>query len=125
MPSEKVVVSGKIVFDGVAKPFANATVYVRLEDVSKMDVPSQTLAEQVIGNVGVAEDEWRAGVVREVEFSLAAEISDLRGMYVVQVHVDVDGDGRVGVGDFITQEYYPVVTQGNPRFVVVHVKEVK
>ena len=122
--SEEVEVSGKIVFDDVAKPFRNATLYVSLEDISKQNASSETIASQTIRKVSVTGKEWETRRYKQIDFVLRGKILDNRGMYVVSAHVDVDGDGRMSIGDYITQEYYPVLTRGNPKYVVVHVKAI-
>ena len=39
--------------------------------------------------------------------------------------VDVDGDGKVSVGDYISMQSYPVLTFGYPREVTIEVKKVE
>ena len=43
----------------------------------------------------------------------------------LEVHVDVDNDGKISVGDYINMESYPVLTYGNPNYISVKVKNVK
>lgn len=124
MPSEPFAVTGKIVFERVSKPFENATAYIKLEDISKMDAPSKVITRQIIRNVNITHDECVAKKFKEIEFSLRCEIKDTRGMYVVNAHIDVDGDGKVSVGDYITTAYYPVLTRGFPNNVDIVLKEV-
>ena len=38
---------------------------------------------------------------------------------------DVDGDGQVSRGDYITMESYPVLTHGYPHVVIVRLRKVK
>jgi uncharacterized lipoprotein YbaY len=114
------LVTGSIIFDEDAGTFSRATVYVRLEDVTYADAASKVLAEQVMRDVSRAE-----GSDRPLEFKLYGRLADKRASYNLRVHVDVDGDGEVSLHDYITMQSYPVLTQGHPRKLTVHVHEVK
>jgi hypothetical protein len=43
----------------------------------------------------------------------------------VRVHVDLDKDGEVSVGDYISMESHPVLTYGHPDHVEVAVQKVE
>jgi hypothetical protein len=110
---------GEVIFEGT-RSFAGAIVYVRLEDVSRLDAPSAVIAEQVIRDVA-----HQAGSQQGLEFSLYGQIPDDQASYTVRVHVDVDGDGRVSRGDYLSMESVPVLTHGYPNRVTVRVREVQ
>lgn len=112
------VVEGEIRFPPGAPTFVGATVRVRLLDVTRADAPSRTVAELTIPHVS------HSGGPRGIAFALAAKGVDPRAHYIVQVHVDVNGDGRVSRGDFITTESYPVLTFGHPNRVIARVRPV-
>jgi uncharacterized lipoprotein YbaY len=114
------LVSGEIIVGAEAQSFSGATVYVRLEDVSRADAASQTAVEQVLHNVS-----HQAGRQSRLVIDLRGATPDKRASYAVRVHVDVDGDGQVSRGDYINMESYPVLTFGHPNQVTVHVREVK
>jgi uncharacterized lipoprotein YbaY len=109
-----------IIFCEEGQAFERATVYVRLEDVSRADGPADVVAEQVIPNVSYQE----AHAVG-LRFSLPGELLDERASYAVRVHVDVNRDGRVNRGDYLSMESYPVLTHGYPDRVTVRVREVR
>jgi hypothetical protein len=44
--------------------------------------------------------------------------------YAVRVLIDLDGDGRVGRGDFVSTQSHPVLAPGAPDPVVVPVQRV-
>ena len=100
----QVKVTGRVSFGPDATPFGKATAYVSLLDVSRQDAPSRSVAKQVIKCV-------KKG--KEIKFSLRGAIDDPTGMYVVSVHIDVDGDGEVSIGDYITTGYYQVAAEGD------------
>jgi putative lipoprotein len=90
-------VSGTIVFGADLEPFTGATVYVRLEDVSLMDIAAPTVAETILRDV-------RAGgqAPTQLEFTVAAPPLEPKVRYNVRVHVDVDADGQVSIGDYVS-----------------------
>src|SRR5438093_1663519 len=97
------VVSGSISFEDGHSPFASATIYVQLEDVSVADGPSVVLSQQVLHGVAPPEPG------RAVAFRVSAGTLDPRRRYNLRVHVDLDGDGTVSSGGFVTVQRYPVV----------------
>ena len=119
MSKREPLISGRIVFGGKVKSFSGATAYVRLEDVSRADASATTVAEQVIKGVS-----HQTGKEEAVSFILYGDPPEEHSDYSVRVHVDVDGDGEISVGDYISTESYPVLTYGRPARVDVRVEEV-
>src|SRR4051812_26144601 len=119
MANNVAVVTGRVMFGSDAQSFSGATVRVKLEDVSRADAPAQVLTEQLIHNVSYTPRSAAA-----VSFALAGVVLDERRDYVVRVHVDLDGDGQIQPGDYISVESYPVVTYGHPRRITVRVRRV-
>jgi uncharacterized lipoprotein YbaY len=119
MSEEKPLVSGSIILGGEVGSFAGVTVYVRLEDISRADAPAVLMAEHALEGVS-----HQAGTEDSLDFALyglpPAEGADCN----VSVHVDVDGDGEVSRGDYITVESYPVITRGAPDRVRVRLEKV-
>jgi uncharacterized lipoprotein YbaY len=114
------IVRGEIVFAEDARAFSGATVSVRLEDVSRVDAAARIVAEQEIVDVRHA-----PASAAPIPFTLAVhEVVDERATYAVRVHVDVDGDRRVGRGDFVSTASHPVLTFGRPAWASVPVREV-
>jgi uncharacterized lipoprotein YbaY len=114
------IVRGEIRFEEDAPAFSRATVYVRLEDVSRLDAAARIVAEQVINDVSHA-----PARAAPVPFVVATdEAVDARATYGVRVHVDVDRDRRVGRGDFVSTASHPVLTYGRPAWASVRVHEV-
>lgn len=100
------MITGTILFSDDVVPFSGATAHVHLLDVSRMDAPHETIAEQQIKDIKYPSDE-------RIGFSLKGRIKDERGMYIVSAHIDIDGDGQISIGDYITTSYYEVATVGN------------
>ncbi len=113
------LVEGEIKFEEEAPPFSGATMYVRLEDVSVADAPARVVAEDTRRDVSF---ESRAG--ESLKFAIEGAAPDPKGSYAVRAHIDLDGDGQVSRGDFISMQSYPVLTFGYPRQVSVLVRQV-
>lgn len=114
------LVKGKITFEEVAPPFTGATMYVRLENITAADTASEVVADYV--ERGVTFDPKTSSVL---SFAIACNPPDPRDSYAVRVHIDVDGDGEVSKGDFVSMQSYPVITFGHPTEVSILVREVK
>lgn len=93
-------IQGNILLESQKAPVENATVYIRLEDVSLADAPSTVIAETSIMDVSPT-----PGNANSVPFTLGfPKLADNRS-YSLYVHVDTDGDGRVSKGDYVTTWY--------------------
>ena len=99
-PSETSI-CGTVDFQGVKEPVSDATVYVRLQETSRADARATTVAEQVINHVNIVPEG------PPIPFTLAMPPSE-SGRYVVRVHADVAGDGKVSQGDYVSTQSYPV-----------------
>ncbi len=113
--SDPRLVVGEIDVGEGAPRFSGATVYVRLEDVGRADAPAKVIAETVIRNAGSGAP--LAFVLRGVRPPDTSSCS-------VRVHIDVDGDEAVGVGDLITMQSYPADLEHVPERMRVVVRPV-
>lgn len=95
-------VSGTIAFAQLRTPLNAVSVYVRLEDVGRADAAAVPVAQQVMHGVGIADAASR------LQFEIPAAARRPKGEYGVRVHVDVDGDGEVSVGDYTSTQSYRV-----------------
>ncbi|MBW3572919.1 MAG: YbaY family lipoprotein [Gemmatimonadetes bacterium] len=93
-----------------------AAAWVRVEDVGRVDAASVPVAEQRV--------EVPAGAA-SFRFDLRVEHHEARGAYALSVHVDVDGDGQVGVGDFINVQRYPVLTGADGDAAAVEARRIE
>ncbi len=116
----KPVVRGEIKFAGKPALPASAKMYVRLLDISSADAPSKVVAEQVIEHI-----ERLLSKDQKVAFVLEPNSIDERASYSVSVLVDIDGDGKISKGDYISMQSYPVLTYGYPSEVTIEVKLVE
>lgn len=114
------LVKGKITFEEVTPPFNGATMYVRLENITAVDIASEAVADYVERDVAF-DPRTSSGL----SFAIAGNPPDPRASYAIRVHIDIDGDGEVSHGDFISTQSYPVITFGHPREVSILVRQVK
>lgn len=114
------LVRGMIVFKSSRPELTGATVYVRLEDVSRADASAHVVSEQVIENP--AEHVSSEGI----PFVLSGNQSDIDSQrrYSVAVHVDMDRSGQVSAGDYISTESNPVLTHGHSDQATVSVQQI-
>jgi len=110
------LVTGKVVFDEGSRPFSDATVYVRLVDVSRIDAASEIVAESVLPAVSLDMDKENS-----FAFSIQGELPNRTAHYIVSVHIDVDNDGKLSKGDYFTTQSFPVLTHGYSDHAVVRV----
>lgn len=105
----------KITIDITARPPAptRGQVRVQLRDTSLVDAPAVVLHE--------VRTSVRSGsaVIASAQF----EVVDVPAHVTVWAHVDVDGDGKVSKGDYVTTRSYPV-RAGSPGAISVEVVQV-
>jgi hypothetical protein len=100
-----VVVVVEVSAAGETRPSAGAPVLVQILDTTYQDAPATVLAEA--RGVVSAQGE----VLASMELALEARAPDT----TVWAHVDLDGDGRVSGGDYITTQSFPVPAGERPR----------
>lgn len=93
----------EVTAQGPEQPPAGARVVVQVLDTTYADAPAAVLAEDV-GTITVTDS--------LVIHRATVDAVDAGGGATVRVHVDVDGDGEVSLGDFVTTQAYPVADAG-------------
>lgn len=119
MPGKATTLSGKIVFEANSNAFDDAAIHIRVEDVTRADAAAVLVAEKVLQPVSRP-----AGSTRDLEFQMPVHLPDQSARYSVRVHVDVDRNGQITQGDFISTQSYPVLTRGQPDSVEIKVREI-
>lgn len=108
------VARGVVLLTQEMAPFDGAVVRVRLLDVTQVDAPARLLAEDAIADV-----HHPAGAETPVSFELRGEPVPGGTDVIVDVHVDLSGDGRVAVGDYVTTVSHPVRAEGETSGLVI------
>jgi uncharacterized lipoprotein YbaY len=116
------LVFGNIVFNPQPDPgvFHRMVIYIYLEDISYADAPAQ-----VITNVTIDQISQESRGNARVPFAIRSIPPEGKGRYSLRVHADVDGDGKVSRGDYITKTSYPVRIRGSPQRIEVRVEVVE
>ena len=112
-PNEiQAAVSGTVFYlQRIALP-PDASVAVKLVDISKQDVPAVTIAEQKITHPG------QVPIAFELQYD--PDKIDTRMIYAVQARIEQGGELL-----FISNRTFPVITRGNPKHVEVKLDPVK
>jgi uncharacterized lipoprotein YbaY len=105
--------SGTIEFQEVCEPARNVTVYVRVQDTSSADAVALTVAQQVLRGVDIVPG------APPIPFAVQGIPENARARYTVRVHADVNGNGAVSRGDYVSTQSYPVQTTGQPAVVTI------
>lgn len=111
-------VFGQIWFDDTAGQFTGATLRVKLEEVSHADARAREISGLVITNFSYSPGEPPVDIVLTVD---AIEPSR---RYEVRAHLDLGGNGEYTQGDQISTHSYPVLTQGYPDTVQIHLQRI-
>ncbi len=115
------LISGELHFDTVASPFDNATIHVRLLDVTHLDRESKVVGEMTLKSVSFdGKKENSLAFLIEGSSENIVDNAD----YIVTVHVDIENTGELSQGDYITTQSFPVLTHGYPIHVVVSLNEI-
>lgn len=96
--------------------FSGATLFISVESIGMMDMPSVVIAETVMQSIESDNTPF--------SFSIKGSIGDSEGPFNVRAHISMDGINDVRKGDYITKRAYPTLKASNPDYVEVKVEEV-
>ena len=99
-----------VVLEGGVPPPTGAPLRVEVRDVAYADAPAEVLGAAVTEVSGTPGD--ASAEARPVLGTVTCEVERAPEMGIVWCHVDVDGDGRVSSGDYITIQSWPVPPGG-------------
>jgi uncharacterized lipoprotein YbaY len=114
-----IAIRGELSFQDNTVSLSGAAVYVRLIDVSLADAAARTVSEYQ--NRSLPDG---TNTSHKINFELTADPVDSRGSYTIAAHVDLDGDGKASIGDYITMESFPVSVQSPSAHYVVRVRRI-
>lgn len=117
------LINGTIMLDEENVAFSNATVYIRIEDVTLQDASSQLISQVKLSNINY---DYRLGD-QGIEFSINDNNLEYspNNMYSIFVHVDIDNNGEISLGDFVTVQSYPVVAHDPSNKMTIMVTKIK
>lgn len=97
-------VQGTLEIDRQIPSFKDATVYISLEDIGRVDADADIIYKEIFRNISHSQGERTL-----LEFNFHSDESDSsHPRYNLRAHVDVSGNGDVDAGDLVTQQSYPV-----------------
>jgi uncharacterized lipoprotein YbaY len=97
---------GTVVLTPSLGRFHDATLHIRVLDVSEADAPAQQLAEVTVSPVT-----YDAATEETVPFTLSAPAWNPRNTITITAHLDQSGSGEVDAGDALTTQSHPPTTQ--------------
>ncbi|MEV5503748.1 hypothetical protein AB0M50_50945 [Nonomuraea fuscirosea] len=95
-------VQGEVVLTPMLGSFQDATLRVRVLDVTEADAPAGPLAELALPALS-----YDGSAERRVPFSLPSPAWDPRRTVIVTAHLDRSGTGEVEAGDALTTRAEP------------------
>jgi len=113
---------GRVVFADDVVAFSHADLLVSVQDTTYADAPSRTLGSIVVADVSVAHaGDTLAWAIQTDSWLAAASPSTSLTLRVI---VDVDRDGRLGVGDYVNTAAIPVAAARSDEPVDIVVRRV-
>ncbi|APH39686.1 YbaY family lipoprotein [Methanohalophilus halophilus] len=110
------IINGAVTFDSLEEPFSNVTVYITIEDVSLADAPSTIIGQPTLENVS------RNNITdSDIPFEINYRTLQEGHTYSLSAHVDVDGDGAISGGDYLSTQHVDVPYSGVESVVEVPV----
>lgn len=97
------MIEGDVTLETVTSPISSATLYVRVEDVSRADTSSIVIAEIALTDISL-----QPGGDQRLPFQLEVPAMDRHDRYILSAHLDVDNSGTITLGDYLTMESIPV-----------------
>ena len=112
-------IQGRLVFGDDATPFRNASIELIVEDTTYADGPAVPVARQVLPSV--AYEGERGG---SIPFVVHRDSPASGRRQTLRVLVDVDGDGKLGPGDYRNAHSVPI-PPGSSTDIVVPVLRIR
>lgn len=110
-------VRGFLVLPQTDLPEEAAIARIRVEDISRADAPQIVIAEQRWEHVRLV-----PGGILPFEIAVPLQQISGRRRYSVSAHIDVSGSGDVELGDLVTVQTYPVLTDGDDQPIEVQLR---
>lgn len=110
------LVTGEVELANSTEEFSGATLFVSLESVGMMDMPSEVIVESVQRGINADDAPF--------SFTLSGDVGDSSGPFNVRAHISMDGSDDVSKSDYLTKRNYTVLKENNPDYIVVKVEKV-
>jgi len=100
-------ITGKIILPKETPAVNAGQVIIEVRDISLADVPSKLITEKRLDNVALKAD-------GRINFNILVPEVEANRTLTLQVHISLDGSGRVKSGDLLTTAIYPISNTGTP-----------
>jgi hypothetical protein len=100
-------ISGIVRVPPLEAPLAKATLRVRVEDATRIDVPAALVKEFVVPEIPRG-----SGEVTPIPFDFECPPLEGKRRYALRVHLDVGATGEVTLGDYVSTQSYPLMPGG-------------
>ena len=120
MKKRKCRVRGELFFTGGEDDISGALVVVRICDISRMDAPSAVVLESRLPPLCNGAD---TSVKIPFEFHIVYR-GDKKTRYSIEAHADIDRDGEISGGDYITTANFIVDPVCENTFYYVELKKI-
>ncbi|WNY28223.1 hypothetical protein MmiEs2_04070 [Methanimicrococcus stummii] len=94
--SREYVVEGKIMTESGTQPFDNSKIYIELVDIT--DSEKNVVLEQMVLENG-SKNNYKYTLTHENKLNP-------KGIYTVTAHIDMDGDGKISRGDYMSKPMF-------------------
>jgi uncharacterized lipoprotein YbaY len=94
-------ISGKIVFDKLIDSLYRSNIIIYLEDISLQDAPSKVIRYKTLNNVSYEHNKGNG-----IDFSINGSVPDIERIYNIRVEIDVNNNGIIDKGDYISTKLY-------------------
>lgn len=110
-------IGGVVTFDSLKEPFSNVTVSITIEDVSLADAPSALMGQTTLEYVS------RNNITdSDIPFEISYGTLQENHTYSLSAHLDVDGDGAISAGDYLSTQHVDVPYSGVESVIEVPVE---
>ena len=113
-------IRGTIEFVGATEPIAGELLYIRLEDLSRPDLGKQRITERAIPSFSTEPSD-----PARFPYIINYQVPRTFGEYALEVHLDVDGSGKVDRGDYVTTATYSFIGHTPSKRINVRMTEVE
>ncbi len=113
-------IRGTIEFVGATEPITGELLYIRLDDLSRPDLGKRRITERAIPGFSTEPSD-----PERFRYTINYQEPRTFGEYGLEVHLDVDGSGKVDRGDYVTTATYSFIGHSPSKRINVRMTEVE
>ncbi|TXH20831.1 MAG: hypothetical protein E6Q95_04935 [Chitinophagaceae bacterium] len=113
------IIKGEIIFDNDIKPIIDATLYVMIENVTYLDEKAELIKLYTKKNI-----HYNINTDDNLQFILTLKNLNHHDSYNLRVHIDIDNNNTINIGDYITVQSYPLQTSIPIQKLSIQIKQI-